>query len=143
MGKISEIQWTDATWNPWHGCKKVSPGCKFCYMYRDKETRYNQDPKVVVRSTKPTFNKPLKIKGKKKLKHPSCQYQSSMLVLILVSFAVISRILLANLEAMFNISFSSVVSFFEEFSSFGDFFLEQIFQFFWVNFLLKVNLFSL
>lgn len=20
-------------WNPWHGCKKVSPGCKNCYMY--------------------------------------------------------------------------------------------------------------
>lgn len=21
-------------WNPWHGCKKVSEGCKFCYVYR-------------------------------------------------------------------------------------------------------------
>lgn len=20
-------------WNPWHGCKKISEGCKFCYMY--------------------------------------------------------------------------------------------------------------
>lgn len=21
------------TWNPWHGCKKISDGCKNCYMY--------------------------------------------------------------------------------------------------------------
>ncbi|MBL9086234.1 MAG: phage Gp37/Gp68 family protein [Planctomycetia bacterium] len=25
------IEWTDATFNPWTGCTKVSPGCKFCY----------------------------------------------------------------------------------------------------------------
>ena len=30
----SRIQWTDATVNFWMGCKKVSPGCKFCYMHR-------------------------------------------------------------------------------------------------------------
>ena len=23
-----------AGWNPWHGCKKVSPGCQNCYVYR-------------------------------------------------------------------------------------------------------------
>jgi protein gp37 len=58
MGKNSEIQWTQATWNPWHGCKKVSPGCKYCYMYRDKD-RYGQDPTTVLRS-KSNFNAPLK-----------------------------------------------------------------------------------
>lgn len=58
MAQQSKIQWTDATWNPWHGCKKVSPGCKFCYMYRDKE-RYGQDPTTVLRS-KSTFDAPLK-----------------------------------------------------------------------------------
>lgn len=21
-------------WNPWHGCTKISPGCKYCYVYR-------------------------------------------------------------------------------------------------------------
>ena len=21
-------------WNPWHGCHKISPGCKNCYVYR-------------------------------------------------------------------------------------------------------------
>lgn len=49
MGEFSKIQWTDATWNPWHGCKKVSEGCKYCYMYRDKE-RYKQDPTSVIKS---------------------------------------------------------------------------------------------
>jgi len=55
----SKIQWTDATWNPWHGCKKVSAGCKYCYMFRDKETRYGQDPTIVVQS-KTKFNDPVK-----------------------------------------------------------------------------------
>ncbi len=58
MGQLTQIEWTDHTWNPWHGCHKVSPGCKFCYMFRDK-ARYGQDPNVVVRS-KTTFNDPLK-----------------------------------------------------------------------------------
>lgn len=60
MGNVSTIQWTEKTWNPFHGCKKVSDGCKFCYMYRDKE-RYGQDPTKVVRS-KSTFYDPLKWK---------------------------------------------------------------------------------
>lgn len=59
MAENTKIQWTTATWNPWHGCTKVSPGCKFCYMYRDKE-RYNQRPEIVLRS-KTTFNQPLKM----------------------------------------------------------------------------------
>lgn len=59
MTKNSLIQWTKLTWNPWHGCKKVSPGCKFCYMYRDK-ARYNQNPVIVQRSRQETFNSPLK-----------------------------------------------------------------------------------
>jgi len=31
MGKNSDIQWTDNTFNPWWGCTKVSPGCDHCY----------------------------------------------------------------------------------------------------------------
>ena len=31
MGDKSNIQWTDATWNPVTGCTKVSPGCAHCY----------------------------------------------------------------------------------------------------------------
>lgn len=63
MGEKSEIEWTDATWNPWHGCVKVSPGCKFCYMYRDKD-RWKQDPTKVIRS-RSNFYDPLKWTGRR------------------------------------------------------------------------------
>jgi len=58
MGKTSLIEWTEATWNPWHGCNKISPGCAHCYMYRDK-IRYGQDPARVSRG-KTTFELPLR-----------------------------------------------------------------------------------
>lgn len=57
----THIQWTSHTWNPWHGCKKVSAGCKYCYMFRDKE-RYGQDPTTVLKS-KTGFLAPYKIKA--------------------------------------------------------------------------------
>jgi protein gp37 len=28
VGEHSHIEWTDATWNPWQGCTKVSPGAR-------------------------------------------------------------------------------------------------------------------
>lgn len=31
MSRKSEIEWTDATWNPVRGCTKISPGCAHCY----------------------------------------------------------------------------------------------------------------
>jgi protein gp37 len=31
MGLRTQIEWTDATWNPVRGCTKVSPGCAHCY----------------------------------------------------------------------------------------------------------------
>lgn len=31
MSLKSQIEWTDATWNPVRGCQKISPGCKHCY----------------------------------------------------------------------------------------------------------------
>jgi protein gp37 len=31
MSDHSKIEWTDATWNPIRGCRKVSPGCAHCY----------------------------------------------------------------------------------------------------------------
>lgn len=54
MGYSSKIGWTQATVNFWTGCQKVSPGCKFCYMYRDQE-RWNRDPTEVIRTLDNTF----------------------------------------------------------------------------------------
>jgi protein gp37 len=56
MAIESKIEWTNATWNPWYGCKKVSPGCKFCYAERDMN-RYGKDFRAVTRSTT-KFNAP-------------------------------------------------------------------------------------
>lgn len=57
MGANSAIEWTKHTWNPWVGCKKVSPGCKNCYMYRE-QNQYGQDPNEIRRTKPATFNKP-------------------------------------------------------------------------------------
>lgn len=37
MAQKSEIEWTDATWNPTTGCTKVSKGCDNCYAERFSE----------------------------------------------------------------------------------------------------------
>lgn len=58
MGERTGIAWTQKTWNPWHGCTKVSAGCDLCYMFREK-IRYGQNPELVVRS-KTKFRDPLK-----------------------------------------------------------------------------------
>ncbi|MGE0095185.1 MAG: DUF5131 family protein [Alphaproteobacteria bacterium] len=34
MAGLSDIEWTDATWNPIAGCSIVSPGCTNCYAMR-------------------------------------------------------------------------------------------------------------
>lgn len=34
MAGQSDIEWTDATWNPVAGCTMVSPGCSNCYAMR-------------------------------------------------------------------------------------------------------------
>lgn len=60
MSQTSGIEWTEATWNPWRGCTKVSPGCAHCYMFRE-QIRYGRDPEIVTRS-KTTFTDPLKWK---------------------------------------------------------------------------------
>jgi protein gp37 len=37
MADQSEIEWTDATWNPVTGCTKISAGCDNCYAERFAE----------------------------------------------------------------------------------------------------------
>jgi protein gp37 len=34
VAQSSSIEWTEATWNPVVGCRKVSPGCLHCYAER-------------------------------------------------------------------------------------------------------------
>jgi len=42
MAEKTGISWTDATFNPWWGCAKVSPGCKHCYA-ETLSARYGHD----------------------------------------------------------------------------------------------------
>lgn len=34
MATVSNIEWTEVTWNPVTGCSKISQGCKHCYAER-------------------------------------------------------------------------------------------------------------
>lgn len=38
-----------AIWNPWHGCRKVSPGCANCYVYRRDES-VGKDASVIAKT---------------------------------------------------------------------------------------------
>lgn len=49
MAEVTQIAWTERTWNPWRGCTKVSPGCKRCYMFAAQE-RFGNNPREVVRT---------------------------------------------------------------------------------------------
>lgn len=37
MSDSTPIEWTDSTWNPVTGCKKITAGCDFCYAERFSE----------------------------------------------------------------------------------------------------------
>jgi protein gp37 len=37
------------TWNLWHGCRKISPGCQNCYVYRT-DARFGRDSSAVART---------------------------------------------------------------------------------------------
>jgi protein gp37 len=39
MSDDTAIEWTNHTFNPWWGCSRVSPGCRFCYA-DDQAKRY-------------------------------------------------------------------------------------------------------
>lgn len=64
MSEGTNIQWCDATWNPWRGCTKVSGGCKNCYaetlvINRLGGGRFSKGvPRV--RQSEANFNAPLR-----------------------------------------------------------------------------------
>ena len=55
-------------WNPWHGCKKYSEGCKNCYVYRIDE-RHGKDSSIILRNK--DFNLPLRKTKKGGFKIPA------------------------------------------------------------------------
>ena len=57
-------------WNPWHGCTKISPGCKYCYVYRQDEMYGSQTASSECRKTL-AYNLPIKKKRDGSYKIPS------------------------------------------------------------------------
>lgn len=54
-----------ALWNLWHGCNKISEGCRHCYVYR-MDQKHGKDSSVAVKTG--NFNLPLKKNRKKEYK---------------------------------------------------------------------------
>ncbi len=57
MGESTAIGWTQKTFNPWRGCRKITSGCANCYMFT-AQSRYGQDPGTVIRTK--TWRDPVK-----------------------------------------------------------------------------------
>ncbi len=60
----SYISLTNNTFNFWIGCRKLSPGCKFCYMHRMYDNK-GIDPNIVGRTGDATFKQALRWKEPK------------------------------------------------------------------------------
>ncbi len=56
-------------WNPWHGCRKLSEGCRHCYVYR-MDARGERDPSEVRRNSS-TFALPIAKNRRGEYKYPS------------------------------------------------------------------------
>ena len=66
MTLYSKIEWTDHSWNPWIGCRKVSEGCQNCYMFREQK-RYGNDPADIHRTSKSTWRNVRKMESGSKV----------------------------------------------------------------------------
>lgn len=56
-------------WNPWHGCKKVSPGCQNCYVYR-MDSHHEKDAGEIKKNVS-SFSLPVAKNRKGNYKYPS------------------------------------------------------------------------
>ena len=55
-------------WNLWHGCHKISEGCKNCYVYR-RDSTVDRDASQVLKTQ--NFNLPVKRSRGREYKIPS------------------------------------------------------------------------
>ena len=56
---MPQVESTYAKWNPWHGCTKLSAGCKYCYVYRQDAMYGTEEAASVCRKTA-SFDLPVK-----------------------------------------------------------------------------------
>lgn len=57
-------------WNPWHGCHKISQGCKHCYVFREDAAFGAAFPSDIIRKTS-SFGLPVRRDRNKNWKFPS------------------------------------------------------------------------
>jgi protein gp37 len=73
------ISWTTATWNPVHGCSKVSEGCRNCYAETlSLKYGFTKKPWTKPNEVENVQLKPHKLNEPKSLKEPSRIFVNSM-----------------------------------------------------------------
>ena len=79
MPEKTAISWTDATWNPVHGCSRVSEGCRFCYA-ETLSRRYGHTPKpwTFGNASENVLLKPHKLREPYAWKEPKRVFVNSM-----------------------------------------------------------------
>lgn len=60
-------------WNPWHGCHKISAGCRHCYVYREDAAFGTPVSTGEVRRTA-AFDMPLRLDRRRRYKYPPGTY---------------------------------------------------------------------
>jgi len=75
----SDIAWTDMTWNPTHGCSKVSAGCENCYAERiSRQYGHTEQPWTNEHAVKNVTERPDKLKEPYSLEGPKRIFVNSM-----------------------------------------------------------------
>jgi protein gp37 len=72
---VTEINWTELTWNPASGCTKISPGCKYCYAETIAEGKRGT---LAFPVGFDVVEKPKKLGEPAKVKRPSLIFTNSM-----------------------------------------------------------------
>lgn len=75
----TKISWTKRTWNPVHGCHRVSEGCRYCYA-ESLSLRYGwtKQPWTAANASQNVMLKPHKLREPFTIKEPSMIFVNSM-----------------------------------------------------------------
>lgn len=79
MSQATSIEWTDVTWNPVHGCSKVSPGCAHCYAETlSRRYGFTKAPWTPANAEKNVTRKPHKLDEPLRWRKPRMVFVNSM-----------------------------------------------------------------
>lgn len=75
----TDIAWTDTTWNPVHGCSKVSAGCDNCYAERiSRQYGHTAEPWTAAHAAENVTVRPDKLDEPYQLDEPTRVFVNSM-----------------------------------------------------------------